>query len=640
LWRVPPSNPHFLDVHGILDQIHAEPGKRIALRGLPGVGKTQAAIAYAHRHRSDYEATFWLNAETIDTITSDVATIVRGLGLRVPNLVEQLFDLFRSWFDNPNNARWLLVLDNVADLSIVTRMVPTAGLGRILITTNEYSVGRAVDRDIELTCLDQDAGALALLVLARRVSNVDQFNAANAEDRDAAIKLSVDLGGLMLAIDQAAMFISDCMTPAQYYSLYQTKKQALLRERGLYRDHESVTVTFLLALQRVAEINPASADLVRFCSVLAPDAIPEEILTSGGHDLGDLLSAAVASDLSRLKTIQAACRFSLLRYDPSARTLAIHRLAQVVLSEEMTAEFQQIWYLRSVRAVNHAFPEASFSEWPVCERLLPHAKIAAQRAENFAYEYRDIGFLLNETAAYLRLRAEFSESERLHKQSLAFRRSTLPAGHQNIAESLNDFACLYRDLFVPEKALPLFAEAVAITEGAGDHESEFCALFLNNLGRAYSDIGDYEKAETFLKRALAVKKMSEADHRYLRAGILNNLAEVLLQKGDYTASHAYCKDAIELREEINNPEKLFRSCTTMASILFKLGNLNEAKVQFERALRLTFEVHGPNHPDFIVTLERYAEMLLAIDREDDGMAMADRALAIRKRYNLMPRQRA
>ena len=51
-----------------------------------------------------------------------------------------------------------------------------------------------------------------------------------------------------------------------------------------------MTITFSLAFAQVEKANPAAVDLIRACAFLASDAIPEEIFTQGGKELGEPLA--------------------------------------------------------------------------------------------------------------------------------------------------------------------------------------------------------------------------------------------------------------------------------------------------------------------------------------------------------------
>ena len=110
-----------------------------------------------------------------------------------------------------------------------------------------------------------------------------------------ALQISEELGGLPLALDQAGAYIEETSCSlSDYLSLYRTRRAEVLKERGgLTGDHpDSVATTWSLSFQRVEEKNAAAADLLRLCAFLAPDAIPEEIITAGAEHLGPLLQIA------------------------------------------------------------------------------------------------------------------------------------------------------------------------------------------------------------------------------------------------------------------------------------------------------------------------------------------------------------
>lgn len=51
------------------------------LHGIGGVGKTQIALEYYHKHRDEYDACFWVEAERDWTIASSFARIAERLDL-------------------------------------------------------------------------------------------------------------------------------------------------------------------------------------------------------------------------------------------------------------------------------------------------------------------------------------------------------------------------------------------------------------------------------------------------------------------------------------------------------------------------------------------------------------------------------
>src|SRR5260221_11565790 len=111
---------------------------------------------------------------------------------------------------------------------------------------------------------------------------------------------------------------------------------------------------------------------MRLCAFLAPDAIPEELLTEGAPPLGPVLQP-VAADRSRLNAALAALlNYSLLRRDATTHTLSIHRLVQAVILDEVDEQTQQHWAERAVRAVNQVFPFDETAPWLRSQRYLPH----------------------------------------------------------------------------------------------------------------------------------------------------------------------------------------------------------------------------------------------------------------------------
>src|SRR5258708_14025315 len=154
-------------------------------------------------------------------------------------------------------------------------------------------MGRVAQR-IEVDTLDQEVGALLLLRRANLVGLHASLDAVLPSDITLAKVITQELGGLPLALDQAGAYIEETQCGlAGYQRLYQVRRTELLRSRGgLIADHpESVATTWSLSFEQVEQRNPAAPDLLRLCAFLAPDAIPEELLTQGATELGDVFAS-------------------------------------------------------------------------------------------------------------------------------------------------------------------------------------------------------------------------------------------------------------------------------------------------------------------------------------------------------------
>lgn len=82
--QLPPPNEHFYSrSHLLLDlDRHLSPqGATCIVYGVGGVGKTLCAIQYSHIHKAQYDAIFWLPADTAPGLTDSYLQMAVALGL-------------------------------------------------------------------------------------------------------------------------------------------------------------------------------------------------------------------------------------------------------------------------------------------------------------------------------------------------------------------------------------------------------------------------------------------------------------------------------------------------------------------------------------------------------------------------------
>ncbi len=221
-----------------------------------------------------------------------------------------------------------------------------------------------------------------------------------------------------------------------------------------------------MSFQQVEQANSAAADLLLLCAFLDPDAIPEEIITEGASELGPTLGPVAADPYKLNEAIEELRRFSLIRRNPGAKLLNIHRLVQAVIRDGMDADTQQIWAERTVRAVNQVFPEVKVETWPQCLRCLPHALACATLIEQYEFTFTEAAKLLDKAASYLDDHAQFSQAESLYKQALAIKEKVLGSEHADTGVSLNNLARCYMNQGQYAQAEPLYQRALAINEKA------------------------------------------------------------------------------------------------------------------------------------------------------------------------------
>jgi Tetratricopeptide repeat len=358
---------------GLLAELDARlaggPGPRVAvLCGLGGAGKTSVAIEYAHRHLAEVGVCWQFAAEDPAVLAAEFGVLAAQLGAReVVDPRDPVASVHAVLARQ--EAGWLVVFDNAPDRAAVEPFVPPAGPGRVLITTQSqhWPWGQALDVPV----LDVEVAADFLV------------NRTGDPDRAAARELADRLGGLPLALEQAAAYMQATGTTlARYLPLFRAR-QADLLTRGQASGHPAdVAATLGLALSRLAEDAPPAAGLMRLLAFLAPEPVPLNLLLTDEQAAG-LLDPEVAAEVGQLlgdpvaagDAMTALRRYSLVTPAGDGLVL-VHRMVQAITRAQLTGEEAGQWEHAAaalVELVVPADPELP-AAWPVGAVLLPHAR--------------------------------------------------------------------------------------------------------------------------------------------------------------------------------------------------------------------------------------------------------------------------
>jgi len=641
IWNIPyPRNPFFLGRDAELARLHRslQTGQATALShpqaisGLGGIGKTQLALEYAYRYHQNYQAVLWGHAESHETLTASFVAIASLLQLPEREAPDQegIVQAVRRWLQT--HHEWLFILDNADDLVLVTSFLPSTRGGSLLLTTRAVTTGRLAHR-VEIETLSPTQGALLLLRRSGLLEPDANLIDASQEERKQAERLSEELGGLPLALDQVGAYLEETgIDLAGYWHLYQQHGAELLQERrGLVADYPaSVATTWSLAFAKVADGSEAASDLLRVCAFLSPDAIAEEILVQGAPFFGSVLASVVADAFHLNQVIEVLRAYSLVRRDAREKTLSIHRLVQAVLQDRFTPEERRLWAERTILAVNAAFPHAEAETWAQCERLLLQALSAAERIEQ--YHVTDLGAsrLLSETATYLWDHARYTEAEPLYQRALAISEQQVGPEHPQVVYSLNGLANLYAEQGRYTEAEPLYQRALAISEQQVGPEHPQVAIPLNGLADIYKEQGKYAEAESFSQRALTISEQHLGPEHPQVTIPLNNLASLYFEQGKYTEAESFYRRALAISEQQMGPEhpQTAIPLNGLASLYKEQGKYTEAESFYERALTISEQQVGPEHPQVAYPLRNLANLYKEQGKYAEAESFYQRALRI------------
>jgi hypothetical protein len=267
-WNVPNRNEYFTGREEILAELatRLEDGRAAALTqaivGLGGVGKSQTAIEYCHRHRSAYETgVFWVDAGSAEALVAHYAEVAAArslVGREVPvNEAAQALQRHLA-----ARTGWLMVLDNADEPDAIRDLLPPNTNGHVLVTSRASvpGIGRGEPIAVDVLPLDQATD----LLLDR--------GGRQPDERAAAQELAVALGQLPLALEQAGAYLNHHQIAVSgYLESFRRRRLDLLErfgpEQGEY--HATVATTWEISFQKVEQVSPAAAEALSVCGLLA-----------------------------------------------------------------------------------------------------------------------------------------------------------------------------------------------------------------------------------------------------------------------------------------------------------------------------------------------------------------------------------
>jgi tetratricopeptide (TPR) repeat protein len=557
-WNVPHErNPYFTGRDELLNQLEqvlspAPGGSGIALRavltqtqaiqGPGGIGKTQIALEYAYRSwdTGRYDHILWINAANEEVLFASFASLAELL-LAFPATKEtdrlMLVKAMKSWLEQCEQ-RWLLIFDNADDISFVHDFLPRQGKGSILLTTRAHAVGSLGASAIEVENMGLIESAEFLLQRAQRWQVPD-------EERDEAINLAIALDCFPLALDQAGAYIEETASSfVEYLKIYQDHRKELLARRGAQATSypDSVATTWSLSFEKVEQANPAAAELLRLCSFLAPDSIPEELILDGSDQWSPLLQEAATDLFTFHGMMEELLKYSLVTRFSRHKTFSVHRLVQAVQMDSIEQEVQGQWAERVVRAVNKVFPAHSLDTalWDQCRRYLDQVQACNELIERYTLSFLEAAYLLSRTGVYLENYAFDTIVESLYRRALEIQEHHLSADDSDVLDSLNRLANLYLGQARYAEAEQLYRKVLAMRQ---EESGPQVAAALNGLALLHIRREEFVLAEKWCHQALAISEhISEPD----RKSLLNTLGLIYQAQGNYAEAEKLYLRVLEI----------------------------------------------------------------------------------------------
>lgn len=359
--------------------------RSVAISGLGGMGKTQIAIQYISLYMHRFEAIFWLRADNANVLAHNFARISWELGLlKLEEAHEAHLDLtlcrrrVKRWLSNPvrsfdrisgqlTEVSWLLIFDNVNDISIIQPYWPIRGHGSVLITTrspfsdmSHYSIGLGIAL-MPLGFLETTDYIRSFTVASGEICQDDDLQ----EDLAASARI---LDGLPLALFRME-YMSQCsdvsvrVSVRDFVTAHDQWWQPLDDKKMETLDQEYTR--FLATVWQLDSLSPNANALLQLIAFFSAESIPENMLTTD-HLWG--------YDEARAILIQS----SLINYNKFRAEITVHPVVQEVMRRRMdTSSYSRVLgaafaMLSEVWPFQHLMGRHSTSHWQTIAELLPN----------------------------------------------------------------------------------------------------------------------------------------------------------------------------------------------------------------------------------------------------------------------------
>ncbi|EFW99948.1 kinesin light chain [Grosmannia clavigera kw1407] len=600
---------------------------KIAITGLGGIGKTQLALEFAFQQKELSDcAVFWISCVNSETIDQAYRIISRELEIPGHNDAQlNVKELLRDYLSSDNSGRWLLVFDNVDDLSVwedntspssrgLLDYLPKNDIGTIVFTTrdNRAAFKLASPNVVNLSEMDESTSQQ---LLKNYLGNEDLVKA----EEDTRILLE-RLAYLPLAIVQAASYVNMNQTTLQDYIQLLDKQEAgqiELLSKDFNDDwryqsiQNSVAKTWLISFTEIKKRDPLASEFLSFMACIDSKDIPRSLLPRPS-------SLPEAREVEAIGTLTG---YSFITKHTTGNAFSMHRLVHIATRNWLRAEETlDTWTDKAVTRLADALLEPDQTDRAQWRSCMPHAHYILTLNAG-PYDYNSLLLMLfKRYGDCLYYEGRYKEAEINHEELVKIFKTTLGADHPGTLTSMYNLASVYKRQGRWDEAEKLGAQEMEACKAklGADHPDTLSSI--SNLATVYQSQGRWDEAEKLGAQVVEARKTKlGADHPDTLTS-MSNLALVYESQGRWDEAEKLEAQVVEARKTklgADHPGTL-TSMSNLASAYRNQGRWDEAEKLEAQVVEARKTKLGADHPDTLTSMSNLALVYESQGRWDEA----------------------
>lgn len=588
--------------------------RAVLIHGFGGVGKTQLALEYCHRYSADYGVLWWLDAGSEDTILLDLTELAQKLNIDKADDVTRSVEQCLTWLHNHDS--WLLVFDNIVDVSLLAKYIPSGTKGSCLITSQDAA-------------LDAFAAPLRLEAWSEADSLAFLVERTGLAITESTTELAQSLGGLPLALAQAAAYMANTkIDSAAYLERFKAASLRILDLPGpnlLYT--KTVATTWLVSMESVLNTNPSASEILEWLSFFGSGSIPRDVFYVQSDSATEYLHESLKDTIGLDQALATLHRFSLVNLQPES--VQIHPLVRLVIREQIPSQRRSERILESLgiilKRINCLDDHGLASD--ESKRLSPHLREilsyvdATMESDPLVFTARAaLGACLTSTG-------DFAEAEPILRRIRAHYDGS---GSPDELIAMNNLSVCLSKSGKLEEAEMVIRSTLELEEKLYGQNDPRLTRSLDNFSVLYMRKRDIDRARSFAQREYEILR----DHQLLDtidgAQAMHGLGSILVFTSQKPDGIKLLEKSLVLREELLGKDNI-----AVAATLCNLGDAYLSENQVDKALEVLIraadiqkEINGIDHPDYAVTLMNLAKVQHYANRTDESERLMREALQI------------